>query len=281
MPERRDVAPSIESGPVVYAYDGSFDGLLCCVFESYERREMPSDVLPDDGALPLLLRVKTIESDEERARRVLRAIPDSMGVRTLRFVRRAFLTCLPNKGLLILKFLRMGFRYGPSVMDRLTDETVHTLSVAVTQLNRETDHYAGFVRFSDSGGVLTAQIEPKNIILPMIARHFAARYPRERFLIYDRTNRMVLLHQGDMLRICGADGYEPPVPGAEELEFRALWRLFYDTIGIKERYNPRCRMTHMPKRYWRCMTEFMQTEKRSEALVPMSGSEGSEEIDKR
>ena len=44
MPERRDVTPTVESGPVVYAYDGSFEGLLCCVFESYERREIPVDV---------------------------------------------------------------------------------------------------------------------------------------------------------------------------------------------------------------------------------------------
>ena len=28
-------------GDVVYRYDGSFDGFLCCVFESYVRRELP------------------------------------------------------------------------------------------------------------------------------------------------------------------------------------------------------------------------------------------------
>ena len=33
-------------------------------------------------------------------------------------------------------------------------------------------------------------------------------------------------------------------------------RRFYDTIAIRERENPRCRMTHMPKRYWGTMTEF-------------------------
>ena len=31
-----------------------------------------------------------------------------------------------------------------------------------------------------------------------------------------------------------------------------------DAIAIKERYNPRCRMGHMPKRYWANMTEFWE-----------------------
>ena len=30
------------------------------------------------------------------------------------------------------------------------------------------------------------------------------------------------------------------------------------TIAIEDRYNPKCRMTHMPKRYWENMTEFLE-----------------------
>ncbi len=49
-------------------------------------------------------------------------------------------------------------------------------------------------------------------------------------------------------------------PAESEAAFRALWRRFYDTIAIKERENPRCRMSHMPKRYWGVMTEFQKDE---------------------
>ena len=45
-------------------------------------------------------------------------------------------------------------------------------------------------------------------------------------------------------------------------------RRFYDTIAIRERENPRCRMTNMPKRFWGTMTEFQnETEERKE-LAP-------------
>lgn len=45
-------------------------------------------------------------------------------------------------------------------------------------------------------------------------------------------------------------------PDEAEARYRLLWKRFYDTIAIRERENPRCRMTHMPKRYWGTMTEF-------------------------
>ena len=50
-------------------------------------------------------------------------------------------------------------------------------------------------------------------------------------------------------------------PDGEERKYRDLWRLFYHTVSIEERYNPKCRMTHMPKRYWNNMTEFQHDEK--------------------
>ena len=257
MPERRNMNDAkVNQQPLVYCYDGSFDGLLCCVFESYEKRERPMDVLPCGVPLPLLLTVKTIETCSERARRVRKSIPQKMGNKALDFIRHAFLTCHPKKDLYIMEFMRLGFKYGASVLSRLTDDTVHMLITAVNHLKSEAHLFKGFVRFSETNGVLTAQIEPKNIVLPIIARHFCERYPEERFLIYDKTHGMVLLHERRSMNICSVDAFEQPSPGEEELRFRELWRLFYETIEIRERHNPRCRMSHMPKRYWRCMTEF-------------------------
>ena len=31
----------------VYLYDGTFEGFLCCVFESYMKKETPVDIVPD------------------------------------------------------------------------------------------------------------------------------------------------------------------------------------------------------------------------------------------
>ena len=33
-----------------YCYDGSFAGFLCCVFESYARKEIPAEVCPPEDS---------------------------------------------------------------------------------------------------------------------------------------------------------------------------------------------------------------------------------------
>ena len=244
-------------GPdVIYRYDGSFDGLLCCVFESYARKELPGDILPPGVTQTTLFPVREIGTDPRRAGRVLASIPRAMGGEAPDFVRRAFLTCLPRREWHILQFLRAGYRYGPSVMSRLTDDAVAPLWKAVRFLERESHLYKGFLRFSDFHGALAAEMEPKNIVLPLLVRHFCERFPQERFLICDRSHGMALTYQPYRPAIIPVEELELPVPDAEEQAVRALWRLYYRTVEVPGRHNPRCRMGHMPKRYWQYLTEF-------------------------
>ena len=56
--------------------------------------------------------------------------------------------------------------------------------------------------------------------------------------------------------IAPLEHFEMAKPDHTEAAYRLLWKRFYDTVAIKERENPRCRMTNMPKRFWNTMTEF-------------------------
>ena len=47
------------------------------------------------------------------------------------------------------------------------------------------------------------------------------------------------------------------IPSAEEAQYRRLWKRFYDTIEIKERRNPKLRMSNMPK--WRAASGASRT----------------------
>lgn len=247
---------------LIYCYDGSFEGLLCCVFESYDQKEVPVDILLPEASQTILFIGKEIKTDFQKSNRVLTSIPKKMGVAALDFVRRAFLTCLPKKELYILLFLRMGYRYGPSLMNMLTNDVVNTLCKAVKHLDNESHLLKGFVRFSIFSNILVAEIEPKNYVLPLMTQHFCERYPQERFLIYDKTHGMALVYQPYQSAVIPIDELELPEPEEQEQSYRELWRLFYDTIEIQGRHNPKCRMTHMPKRYWKYMTEFGSAQKK-------------------
>lgn len=248
---------------LIYRYDGSFDGLLCCVFESYDKKEIPMDILLPGTPESMLFEQKEIRADSKKSNRVLASIPKKIGVDALDFVRRAFLTCCTQKELYILLFLRMGYHYGPTVMSMLADDVVNRLFKAVKHLDNESHLLKGFVRFSVFNSVLVAEIEPKNYVLPLMTQHFCERYQEERFLIYDKTHGMALIYQPYQSSIIPIEELELPEPDEKEQAFRQLWQLFYDTIEVKGRHNPQCRMSHMPKRYWKCMTEFGCAQKKS------------------
>jgi probable DNA metabolism protein len=125
----------------------------------------------------------------------------------------------------------------------------------VNHFLNETALLRGFVRFSDFGGGLVATIEPKNNVLPILKYHFLDRYPDGSFIIHDKTHSLVLVAQSGKSRIISVDGFTPPSAEADEIIYRALWKRFYDTIAVEGRENPKCRMNHMPKRYWEHLTE--------------------------
>lgn len=243
---------------VAYSYDGTFNGFLTCVYESYVHRERPECISAPGDTQCSLYPERVIETDAAHARRVLASLPKRLSVDGVSLVTRGFLTCLPEKEKRLYDFIALGYEQGPSVVRNLTDERVSVLVKAVTHLNGETHLYRGFIRFSDQGGALVAEIEPKNRVLPVLRPHFCARYSCERFVIYDRTHKEALFHQQGKWAILPLSEFHAAAPGEEERDYRALWRRFYDTIAIEGRINPKCRMTHMPKRYWNMMTEFQE-----------------------
>ena len=173
---------------------------------------------------------------------------------------RTFLTCLPDRELWLWRFLRLAYDQGPKIGRNLTDPTVDRVRKAVWHLEHEAHMYKGFTRFSELDGVLAGEIEPKNRVLPLLRPHFCSRYPQESFVLHDRTHHEALFHRPGLhgWTILPVEDFSLGQAGAEELDYRKLWRAFYDTIAIKGRYNPKCRMTHMPKRYWAMMTEFQK-----------------------
>ena len=251
----------LDRSNMMYLYDGSFNGLLCCVFESYYKREMPAEILTPDIPQAILFPVKKITTDPQKANRVLVSIPKKMGHVVLDFLQHAFLTCLPQKELHILRFMRMGYSHGPSVMAMLANDAVHILFKAVKHLKNESHLLKGFLRFSVFHNVLVGEIEPKNYVLPLLRQHFCQRYPEERFLIFDKTHGMALAYHPYQSAIITVEDLVLPEPDKKEQSYRELWRLFYETIEVEGRHNPQCRMSHMPKRYWKCMTEFNRPQK--------------------
>lgn len=244
---------------LIYRYDGSFDGLLSCVFESFYAHERPGAIQGPECTQLALFSERNIRTDSQHAMRVRTAISQKISAEALGFVLNAFRTCLPDRELAILDFLRMGFRGGPRVLQQLSDPVVNKLHKAVAALQSEAHLLTGFIRFTDHDGALSCVIDPKNDVLPLMMPHFLERYPNEVFLIFDRTHRRALGGCGGKGRIFPLENLTLPEAGGEERMYRALWQKYYDTVAVEGRENPVCRRSHMPKRFWKNMTEFQAT----------------------
>lgn len=253
---------------LAYRYDGTFDGFLTCVYESYLHKEIPSMVLGPAQMQSLLFAPREIETDADIARRVAQALAGKVSADFAAFVERAFLTNLPGKEVAMLRLCRMGLRSGAGVLDDLANDTVSKLTKAVLCLGHEAHLFTGFVRFQDAGGALVAQIEPKNRVLPLMASHFADRFASETILIYDKTHREALVAQNRRARVVPLEALEVDPPDETERRFRALFRKFYQTIAIRERTNPVCQRGHMPLRYRGQMPEQQSGQDVAFALPP-------------
>lgn len=240
---------------IIYTYDGSFDGFLCCVYESVYSGKLPFDILREEDAQPSLMGALSVATDAAKAERVRASIPSKISSRALELVMTVFCSCLAKKELRLLEFLLRAYREGGKLCFKLGDACVAPLLGAEKHLLGEAHLLKGFVRFADVGGALVAAITPKNFILPFIARHFVLRYDKEQFMIFDKTNKAALVYQNGKAEIIRVDRIEFPAVSETEAKYQALWKRFYDTIAIESRNNPRCRMTHMPKRYWENMLE--------------------------
>ena len=241
---------------LTYQYDGSLDGFYCTVFRAVYQKEEPEAIEVFGAEQCRLLPPVVIETEADKARRVRTAIPAKISKEALELTETVFCSCLAEKELHLLRFLLRGFREGGRFLrGGFSDKALAPLLEARRHLLSEAHLLTGFIRFADYDGHLAATITPKNYVLPYITRHFVVRYRNEDFLIFDKTHKMALIYEKRTTRIIEAQHIEFPAYSEEEQQYRSLWKHFYDTIAIEGRENPRCRMTHMPKRYWENMVE--------------------------
>ena len=189
-------ARKLHDADVVYLYDGSFEGFLCCVYESFAQHELPFAVWTPQRETATLYPVKDIATDPAVARRVFASFGKKLGAETEYLVSRDFLSGQEDKELLLLRFLHLAFALGPGTVKREGHPVVAPLYAMKKSLDWEVDKFQGFVRFEEHDGMLGAVIHPKNYILPLLRPHFCGRFPEEDFMIYDAVHRRCCCTRG-------------------------------------------------------------------------------------
>ena len=238
---------------VAYCYDGSFAGFLCCIFESYARREIPSEVCPSDEGQLNLFGTRDIPTDPQRAKRVAAGL-ERLGGQVKDRVTTGFLCTDPGKDLALLRFVRLCFAQGPRAAQMLGDPDAAAAFQIERAVNNEACKFIEFIRFEERDGMLGAVIHPKHRVLPLLRGHFCSRLPDEDFLIFDATHGMALLRRSGRVQYLAMEHYIPCTDEAE-LDWQQLWKRFFKALTIEQRRNEKAQMNHVQKRFWRDMVE--------------------------
>ena len=92
---------------IIYQYDKSFDGLLTCIFEAYDRKMFP-DILQAEGVpLPLFHEeVIRIITDERKSSRVWKGLEKRLSPAGLSVITSCWLSELPDTDRLLFRYIR-------------------------------------------------------------------------------------------------------------------------------------------------------------------------------
>jgi probable DNA metabolism protein len=240
-----------------YIYDGTFEGLLCVIFEIYNNKQIPNAIYTKGKVQSsLLYDSMDIITDLKKSDRVYKGIKNKISNHALKHSYYVHLSEYEKKEILIYQYFKMGFDIGKDV-DRLKFDNivlkVHEISRKVTC---EAHRMLGLLRFSNLyQDIYYAVFEPDNNILNLISDHFAKRMSDQRWIIHDKARNIASIYNKESWIITDFNLDEKIIYSNKEKDLQAMWKKYYDTIGIKERKNSKVRNQYMPKRYWRNLTE--------------------------
>lgn len=260
-----------------YLYDGSFEGFLSCVYMNYYD-EKASGIYPRNGYQHELLRpFRIIETDEAHALRVYEAIESKISTHALKKVYHVFLSNREDKENIALDYVKLGFKLGESIDSYHSHPTVFEVQRISQKVSFEVHRLTGLLRFSvlcevlptynregnlpevafheNHGELLYGKIEPDHDVLELLGEHFSDRFRGDPLLIYDAKRKKALFSAYGQWYIAPLDENSLPDLSEKEKAYRQMWKMYFDTIAIKERTNPACQKRLMPVRYWKNLTE--------------------------
>lgn len=246
-------------------YDGSFEGFLTAIFHIYEIRLKQVNIRPkthwEQSLFGSPIEITTEEQKTERVWNGLKKKLSSRGTSNLHY---AFLSEESSIEDHLLGYIRYALASPYPIDSDFTNPHVLKISQIAKSVGREKHRMEAFVRLRLSkDNIYFATIEPDYNVLPLITKHFKSRYADQQWIIYDVRRNYGMYYNLEEVAIISIDfpgGFDPLKTTAdffasEELEFQALWKNYFDSTNIPARKNPKLHVQHVPKRYWKYLSE--------------------------
>lgn len=241
---------------ILWEYDGSFDGFLSLVHQSYTLKTIPDTITRSENVGTLLDERLFIQTDPLHVQKVAASLHHHFSKEAIERVKHAFLCDDAEFERNLLLYIRLGFKSSESLNDiaHPTIYAAHSYQRRVLSTLHKMNAYLRFEELEDK--TLYAKIAPPRNILPLMGTHFRKRLRGEPFIIHDTARSLALWFRDGEMKIESIETYTDPEPSLEEEKFRRLWKTFFDHVAIESRINPTLQRSHVPLKYRTYMSEF-------------------------
>ena len=247
--------------------EGTPEGIFSAVYYAYEKKWNPNTTFVQVEEIEnyeLFAKYTKVETDYEKACKVDRTIAKRFGNISYSYLWYALYSRQKERGDAVYHTIARGLAkaYKGELVNYLQDPYVLAVSKMRQNVWCEAHHYMGFVRFKElMNGILYSEIEPKNHVLPIIAEHFADRFPKENFMIRDRGRNLYIVHESGKDVVFHKDEavqvqVTADMYSKDEKKIQDLFRIFHSTIAIKERTNLKLQQQLLPLRFRQDMIDF-------------------------
>jgi len=245
-------------------YDGSFNGFLTAVFVAFDEKINVADIHKNNQTQSgLFSDTETVFTNVEKAKRVWNGIRNKSH-NAISNVYFAFLSEAEGVEMMLYTYIQklMGTQNG-KYLD-YSDSTVLHIAQLAKKVGREKHRMEAFVRFQlTKDDIYFANIEPDFDVLPLISKHFRDRYADQKWLIYDVKRKYGIYYDLDHVEMVSLNlkdiQHNKTVKNdaftSEEYEYQTLWNDYFKSTNIASRINPKLHTQHVPKRYWKYLSE--------------------------
>ncbi len=248
-----------------FLYDNTFEGLLTSVFDAFYRKQFPEKVVPENVQLPLFSETFTVITNTEKAERVLAGLQKKLSQSAIHMLFVCFLSETEELPTLIFNYIRKALISEKSIELNFADNDVLELSKIYKKVQREAEKMRQFVRFQKTAdGIFFSVMEPLYNVIPLNSEHFEDRFADQQWIVYDLKRGYGIYYNLEKTEIVRFENLEispqtgllsPDKLDEYELAFQQLWKNYFKAAAIKERINPKLHRQHMPKRFWKYLTE--------------------------
>ncbi|NDV78503.1 TIGR03915 family putative DNA repair protein [Dysgonomonas sp. 511] len=250
---------------IVFFYDRTFEGLLTAIFDTYSRKVFPDMLLGEGDVPPLFMDDSyTVITQEDKAGRVWTALENKMSTLARSMLTYAWLSEEKESDNLLFRYIKKTIDSKIPIETNFGDDDVLRVHQIAKKVSHEKQYIKMFLRFQKAADdIFFAPIAPRHNAMPLAIPHFKDRFADQKWVIYDIKRHYGYYYDLQKVEEITLDNDEHLLSGKldenlmaeDEKMFQDLWKGYIKSMTIKERINLKLQRQHMPRRFWKLLTE--------------------------